>query len=630
MYDYVIVGGGNGGLVMASRLSEDPKVNVLVLEAGNWVEDLPEVYIPGMIGAGQAFTSLNWAYETLPQRNMNGRSLTISAGKALGGSTIINSMIMTRATQAQYDAIGALNNSTLWRWDELLPFFKRSEIFTPPNPDQVAHGASYDPTVHGLPPSDANKGKVKVGFPNYFYPQSDMFTQALMYTGDDGLRFQRALDLGGGDIQSRVGISSDSLDASNNTRCSAVCGYITPFLNRRPNLHIIAGAMVSKIEWDDDRIDGLLVARRVEYFVDGDSVPRYADVNADAGGEVVLAAGTIGTPKIMELSGVGNSSYLKSLGIDSVLDLPSVGENLADHIHSWANAITNASITKDVLANNETFKAEQLALWEENRTGLYSAAPRAIGLAAPTDLLPKDRISSLLNEARRNLDKYATEFANGNDALREGIKAQHQIALDLYEKDEQIPIELNIEPGYSGPTPRDGRGSKNYTTISAVFYSPLSRGRTHISSASYTAPPAVDPAYWTHPLDVSVLTAGLQTARKVLRTQPLSSIFVEEFEPGEKVGESDENVEAYLRTVAASDSHEVGTMAMMPRLLGGVVDTRFKVYGLKNVRVADASVVPMPISAHLASTVYSIGERVADFIRNDQARRTKPLVRQME
>ncbi|KAJ3566881.1 hypothetical protein NP233_g6722 [Leucocoprinus birnbaumii] len=577
-YDYIIVGGGNGGLVVASRLSEEPNVNVLVLEAGKWVEDLPEVYIPGMIGAGQAFTTLNWAYQTLPQKNMDGRNFSISAGKALGGSTIINSMIMTRATRAQYNALGELNNSTAWTWDALLPFFKESEIITLPNSYQASHGASFDQSVRGPTSSNnTNQGRVKVGFPNFFFPQSDMFARALISTDDGGLGFQRAVDLCDGDVQSHVGVNSNALDASNNTRCSSVCGFITPFIDQRPNLHIVTGAMVSRIEWANEKKNGLLIARRVEYFLDGNPEPQYAEVNADDGGEVILSAGTIGTPKVMELSGVGNSSYLKSVGVSPVLDLPSVGENLADHIHSWASAVTNASITKDVLASNGNFQQEQLALWEKNRTGLYSAAPRTIGLAGTTDLLPRDRITPLLTEARRDLDRYATEFANGNDALRKGIKAQHQIVLSLYEKDHEIPIELNV------------------------------------------APPAVNPAYWSHPLDRAMQTAGLQTARKVLRTPPLDSILVEEFEPGPAVGESDEKVEAYLRTVAASDSHEVGTMAMMPQEFGGVVDTRFKVYGISNARVVDASIIPMPLSAHLMSTTYMLGEKAATLIRDSKA-----------
>ncbi|KAF9445548.1 GMC oxidoreductase [Macrolepiota fuliginosa MF-IS2] len=620
-YDYVIVGGGNGGLVVASRLSEDPTVEVLVLEVGPEVENIPEVYIPGLAGGGDIFESLNWAYQTTPQTNLNNRTLVVKAGRALGGSTIINSMIMTRATKAQYDAIGTLSNSTLWAWDAILPYFQRSEIFTPPNEDQIENGASYNGSVHGpSSPPDPDIGAVKVGFPNFFYPQSEMFARALM-NGQDGMGFRRALDLADGEIRRRVGIASNSLDASNNVRCSAVCGYVTPFEKQRRNLHIITRATVSRVEWDDRKRDGLLVARRVQYYVHGDSVPRYADVNVGRGGEVIIAAGTLGSPKVMELSGVGNATLLRGLGIDVKLDLPTVGENLADHVRSWANAVSNASVTRDILRLNDTFRQEQLNLWCKSRSGLYSAAPRTLGLAATSDLVSEDRISVLVRNARRDLDKYASEYANGNGALQQGIKAQHEITLDFYDQDQQLPIELNVEPGYGGPTGPDGLGDNKFTTISAILYSPLSRGRSHITSTNAAARPAVDPAYWSHPLDVAMLVGGLQAARKVLRTPPLNSIFIKEFEPGAGVGESDEKVQAYLRGAAASDNHEVGTMSMMPESLGGVVDTELKVYGIDNVRVADASIIPMPLSAHLAATVYMIGEKAAESIKDEKRRR---------
>lgn len=172
------------------------------------------------------------------------------------------------------------------------------------------------------------------------------------------------------------------------------------------------------------------------------------------------------------------------------------------------------------------------------------------------------------------------------------------------------------EPGYSGPTPFNARPARNYTAINSVLYAPLSRGRTHISSSNYTIPPLVDPAYWAHPLDVAAQVGGIKLARKMLVAPPLGNIYQGEFEPGaDKI--TDSQIEEWLRGVVASDNHEVGTMAMLPKDLGGVVDTALKVYGLENVRVAgepifmegaahilmclDASIIPFPISAHLVS-----------------------------
>jgi choline dehydrogenase-like flavoprotein len=150
---------------------------------------------------------------------------------------------------------------------------------------------------------------VKVGFPNFYFSQSEMFVETMMsHNSPLGLGYQRSKDVADGNIERQVGVACNTLDAPNNTRCSATCGYITPFLGIRRNLQVITNATVSRIVWDDQKkTNGSIVAKQVEYYIDGDGTPKYADVNSHNGGEVILAAGTIGTPKVMELSGVGNS-----------------------------------------------------------------------------------------------------------------------------------------------------------------------------------------------------------------------------------------------------------------------------------------------------------------------------------
>ncbi|KAJ7769991.1 alcohol oxidase [Mycena metata] len=595
VYDYVVVGGGTAGLTVASRLTEDTSVTVAVLEAGFNAEGLPEVFIPGLIGTGIAFTTLNWAYATVPQEHLGGRNLTVNAGKALGGSTIINSMIFPRAEKEQYDVWGQLNNDSTWTWSALLPYFQKSELFTPPNAFQTASGVRFLSSVHGF------AGRVKVGFPNYFFTQSALWRKAA-----EGLGFPASPDLANGDPHA-VGIAPNSLDAANNTRCSAARAYYTPFANR-PNLVVITNATVSRILWANQG-SGKLTANGVEYIVNN----RTQTVGLSK--EVIVSAGTIGSPKVLELSGIGNTTILKAAGVTPVLNLPTVGENFADHVHSWANAFTNITLTKDALLLNLTFAAEQKALWFKNRTGLYSAAPRSLGIAAPSDIFSPEELNALVAQAEANLTYFATQFSNGNPALAKGIAAQHNLALALYKQNKELPLEMNAEPGYSGPTAFSARPARNYTAINSVLYAPLSRGRTHIVSSDPLVAPAVDPAYWAHPLDVAAQVGGIKLARKMLVAPPLDSIYAGEFEPGADK-QTDEEIEEWLRTVVASDNHEVGSLSMMPQSLGGVVDTSLKVYGTANVRVVDASIIPFPVSAHLSSTVYMIGERAADIIRS--------------
>ncbi|KAJ7823795.1 alcohol oxidase [Mycena olivaceomarginata] len=556
-YDYVVVGGGTAGLTVASRLTEDKDVTVAVLEAGFNAEGLQEVtfhrsvfaissdwwvqvFVPGLIGTGISFTTLNWAYATVPQTHLNGRTLTVNAGKALGGSTIINSMIFPRAEKEQYDAWGQLNNDSTWTWSGLLPFFKSPRSSRRPmgsNP-RVAH-VSY--------------------------------LRALWRRAAEGLGFPASPDLANGihmQLESRP------------------IRWTRRITRGRPNLVVITNATVSRILWAKGSGSSKLTATGVEYLVNNQTN------TVGVSKEVILSAGTIGSPKVLELSGVGNSTILKSAGITPVLDLPTVGENFADHVHSWANAFTNVTT---YYCSIPRLRAEQPALWFKNRTGLYSAAPRSLSIAAPSDVFTRAQLKALIAQAEANLTHFATQFSNGNHALAKGIAAQHHIALSLYKRNKELPLEMNAEPGYSGPTAFSARLAPNPLT-----------------------PPAVDPAYWAHPLDVAAQVGGIKLARRMLVAPPLDSIYAGEFEPGaDKTTDAD--IEGWLRGVVASDNHEVGSLSMMPQGLGGVVDTSLKVYGTANVRVADASIIPFPVSAHLSSTVYMIGERAADIIRSGKA-----------
>lgn len=268
---------------------------------------------------------------------------TVNAGKALGGSTIISSMIFPRAVKEQYDAWGELNNDSAWTWDALLPFFINSEHFNPPNEFQASNGgARFIPDVHG------SSGRVKVGFPNFFFRQSTLWREASMSLG-----FAASPDLADGNPHA-VGVAANSLDPANNTRCSAACAYYTPFANE-PNFTVLTNATVARIIWAKTTTQSPIHAVAVEFMANGQTL------TVPVSREVIVAAGTIGSPKVVELSGVGNSTILSRAGIQVTLEHLTVGENLADHVHSWANAFTTLSLTKDVLSLNNTFAAEQLA-----------------------------------------------------------------------------------------------------------------------------------------------------------------------------------------------------------------------------------------------------------------------------
>lgn len=228
----------------------------------------------------------------------------------------------------------------------------------------------------------------------------------------------------------------------------------------------------------------------------------------------------------------------------------------------------------------------------------------ALGIAAPSDLFSQKKLAALISQSKSTLQAYAVAFSNGNADLTKGITRQLEAALSLYAINKELPVELNLgmiclksciyvahvlvtctAPGYAGPTALTSLPAGSFTSINNVLYAPLSRGRTHIVSSLPSDNPAIDPNYYAHPLDVSAHVASVKLARKMLSTPPLNDTFLGEFEPGsDKV--TDEQIEAYMRANAFSDNHETGSLSMMPRDLGGVVDTNLTVYGTANVRVA--------------------------------------------
>jgi choline dehydrogenase-like flavoprotein len=233
--------------------------------------------------------------------------------------------------------------------------------------------------------------------------------------------------------------------------------------------------------------------------------------------------------------------------------------------------------------------------------GVLSCVPRSLGLAAASDVYNQSELTSVIQDAKTNIQQYAKIFSNGNEQLQKGIEMQYTLILNLWDQNRAAPLEMNVEPGYSGPTPFAQRPKVKFTSINAVLYGPLSRGRTHITSADPFEAPAVDPAYYTHPLDFETHVQGIELGRRMLRTHPLDLINEGEFEPGDST-----DVGEWAREFAGSDNHIVGSLAMMPKELGGVVDTRMRVYGIENVRVVGAFI---PTLSQVMINVRSYGLR---------------------
>ncbi|KAK7043026.1 hypothetical protein VNI00_008764 [Paramarasmius palmivorus] len=537
-YDYVIVGGGTAGLTVAARLTENTNVKVAVLEAGGTgignanITDLRNRYLP-------YGTLVDWVLPTLPQSSAGGRVYTHTQGKVLGGSSAINGAVYLRPDTrefAAYEALGAKG----WSWDKFLSYFKRSETFSM---DGDTFGLDVNASYHGTdgPVQVSFAHNVSSFFSDYALPTAKNLGLALNGDNSDG---------------SQVGVAPQQIsvyDGSYNRSYAANAYY---FPNQgRSNLVVHTDSLVSRIIWGEDE-DGLAVATGVEYI----STNGTSTLNAKT---VIVSAGTLNTPKVLELSGVGDASILSSLGIDLKVNNTGVGKNLQNQ-----------------LGVNVVFKLKDGSV----TAGTETQAPVIALLPAQNILTPEDLAKSDEILATPNKDISQSQFDALKKYIADGIA--------------QTEMNWSLQKGTNGSTTL-----QFYTTDLHTF----SRGHVHANSTDPTAKPTVDPQYLSSEHDLWYLSKAILFARNITAAEPLKSI-IECTTP--------ESVQEWLLPNFKTMSHFVGTAAALPQEDGGVVDPEtLIVYGTSNVRVVDNSVVPLLPGIHTESFAYAIGEWAADILR---------------
>ncbi|KAK1513429.1 GMC oxidoreductase [Colletotrichum costaricense] len=584
-YDYIIVGGGTAGLTVAARLSENPQVTVLVLEAGADRSTDLNVLAPGLFPAMYGNTDYDWDYKTVPQTSANDKVVAHIRGKQLGGSSAMNFMFWTHPSQRDIDNWGALGNDG-WSWKALAPYFEKSESFVAPS-SQQASDLLLDyvyPSVHGTTGPIANE------FPQLYSPFLKAWPRTLEKLGlgvDGDPRNGAAL---GGYV--------NLLNIDKGTRSYAANAYLGP-ARQRANLKVVTGALVTKIVLDKTR-DGSLV-KGVKWSQNG------LEKEATVKNEVVLAAGSIASPQLLEVSGVGDKKLLGSHGIEVFVDNPNIGENLQDHVYVPLGFAVKPDLPTNEDYANATYFQEQLDLYLQNKTGRLSSA------GASSALLTLKQIASTLDlslpSPKTNLLGLAEQYAITFRDLKSEAIAQ------------ELTIEGGISPQYSADTTKlfSAGSPGNFLSILGVLEHPFSRGSIHIQSADPVVHPIIDPRYLSHPLDTQLLKSIALHLQTIARTQPLSDLLQGDgtvFQPGYHELTID-NVEEWIRSSMQSEYHPCGTCAMLPRSKGGVVDERFRVYGVKGLRVVDASIFPLIPRANIQSLVYAVAERAADFIKED-------------
>ena len=525
-YDYIITGAGSAGCVLAARLTEDPEVKVLLIEAGG-SDRHPFFHMPA--GFAKMTKGIgSWGWSTVPQRHMKDRVLWYTQAKVLGGGSSINAQIFTRGNPKDYDEWSDLDGCKGWSFRDILPYFKRSE-------DNQRFSSAY----HGT------GGPLGVSAPINPLPINEAFIRAgqeygLPYNPD----FNGATQLGVGHYQITV---------RNARRSSTAVEYLKP-ARQRGNLTVITGRSVTRVVVEKGRAVG------VELGAAGGATET---IRCER--DVIVSSGTIGSARLLMLSGIGPADHLTSVGVPVVHDLPGVGSNLQDHLDLYVIAECTGSHTYDS----------------------YASWYRALGAGIQYLLYKKGPVASTLFETGA--------FAYADDAARSPDVQFH------------LGLGSGIEAGVA-------KLKNNGLTLNAAFIRPRSRGSVRLGSNDPAAMPLIDPNYFADPYDREISIKGLRIARELLKQPALKPFLLGERLPGSELV-SDEDLFEYACRSGKTQHHPVGTCRMGHDAMAVVSPDDLRVHGISGLRVCDASIMPRLVSSNTNAATIMAGEKGSDIIR---------------
>ncbi|KAH7066396.1 choline dehydrogenase-like protein [Paraphoma chrysanthemicola] len=584
-YDYIIVGGGITGLVVANRLSEDKNKSILVIESGESVDN-DGTMIPYKANDFTASAGLLWnGITSKPEPGLGNGTFGVLVAKVLGGGSVINGMVYDRGSAADYDAWEALGNKG-WGWSGLEPYFKKGTTFQPPS-EKIAKdfNITWDPNTYG-------KGPLTVSITDTQYADIKDYWAAWKATG-----VHVPLDGNNGEAYGPSWYAN-TMDKTTGRRAHARYAYIDP-ITARKNLRILTKTTAQKIVFDDKKRPTM--ARGVE--ITDDATGKTSTVYAKK--EVILAAGAIQTPKLLQLSGVGPKSVLKAAGVKVRVELDAVGSNFQDHPYATVifNTTTNTFPNQNSLATNATFNATAWAEYVAKKTGPYTyARGNALAFISLPDMT--NDTNTIVRDLNSQKDEtYLPAVYKSNKKLLKGFAQQRAVITSIFKRRDAAVAEF--------PVPADG-------TFGLVgVEKPLSRGTVYISASNPTGPPEVTHNAFVNPIDRTIMAIGLRFFRTVWARSELDRFQISETVPGAQYTSDEAIYNALLASASLSPTlaHPSGSCPMMPENAGGCVSDKLLVYGTQHLSVIDASIIPIIPSCHLQATMYGIGEKAADIIK---------------
>jgi len=540
--------------VIANRLTENPKVSVLVIDRDKGVLDIEVPWLSPLLEG----TAFDWNYTTIPQPGLNNRAIFYSRGFVLGGSTSLSRMIYTRGSIDDYDRFAKVSGDPGWSWDSLQPYIQKIERWVPPA-DNHDTTSQFDPSVHGF------HGISSVSLPGYPQAIDDMVIQTTTELTDV---FPFTEDFNSGN---QLGLGWTQLSVGNGQRSSSSTSYLGPQFISRPNLHVLLNAQVTELIPNTSPSPS-----RGPVFQTIRIMQNETSHTLTSSKEVILAAGLIGTPQLLMNSGIGNQIELEKLGIKTYVNIPSVGKNLSDHVSLSLTYIANSTETWDDIDRNTTLRNELIAGWEKTQQG-------------PLVDITNNHLAFI------RMPNSNPIFQTNPDPSA-GPRSGH--------------FQIRIQNGKTATT-----ANGNYFSLGISMITPASRGSVSLKSSSPNDHPLLDLGLLTTEFDIAATRESVRTAQKFI-TAPVWKNYILGPIANFPNTTSDDELDEYIRAHAGQTGHGVGTCSMSPKGANwGVVDPDLLVKGVSGLRIIDASVMPYVPSANTVAPVYLIAERGADLIK---------------